>query len=251
MAGHSQFKNIMYRKGAQDKKRAKIFSKLLKEITVAAKEGGIDPEHNPRLRTAIIAARGENMPKDNIDRALKKIAGGDDGANFEEVRYEGYGPGGIAVIVEALTDNKNRSASEIRTIFGKNGGAMGDINSVAFMFDRIGCIRYKSESCAADAILDIAIEVGADNVESDEFEHEVTCSLDSFKSVRDGLVERLGDPKFANIIWRPQNLVEVTDIEKARSLLRFVDLLEDNDAVQNVICNFTLSGEVASKLESE
>lgn len=248
MSGHSQFKNIMYRKGAQDKKRAKIFSKLLKEIAVAAKEGGTDPSHNPRLRSAIIAARGENMPKDNIDRALKKAEGGGDGVTFEAVRYEGFGPGGIAVIVDALTDNKNRSAAEIRSIFNKNGGALGEMNSVIFMFDRIGCIRYRAEICSADVMLQTAIEVGADNIESDEMEHEITCSLDSFRNVRDALVEKLGDPKFADIVWRPQNSTQIDDVEKARSVMHFIELLEDNDAVQTVTSNFEFSEDVMKRL---
>lgn len=251
MSGHSQFKNIMYRKGAQDKKRAKIFSKLLKEITVAAKEAGTDPEHNPRLRTAIIAARGENMPKDNIDRALKKIEGGDDGTTFESVRYEGYGPSGIAVIVDALTDNKNRSAAEIRSIFGKNGGALGDMNSVAFMFDRVGCVKYHANVCSPDRIMDIAIEVGATNVESDEIEHEIICQIGDFKSVRDNLLKILGEPKFADIIWKPQNLTEITDLERAQSIIKFIDLLEDNDAVQTVTSNFSFSSDIINKLNEE
>lgn len=251
MSGHSQFKNIMYRKGAQDKKRAKIFSKLLKEITVAAKEGGVDPEHNPRLRTAIIAARGENMPRDNIERALKKVEGGDAGGNFESIRYEGYGPAGIAVIVEALTDNKNRSASEIRTIFGKNGGALGETNSVTFMFDRVGCVRYGADKVDQDKILELAIDAGAFNVESDDVEHEILCDMESFKSVRDSLVAALGDPKFANIIWKPQNPLVIDDVEKAKSVIRFVELLEDNDAVQNVVGNFSFSDAVLGEIGAE
>lgn len=251
MSGHSQFKNIMYRKGAQDKKRAKVFSKLLKEITVAAKEGGVDVNHNPRLRSAIIAARGENMPKDNIDRALKKVEGGDSGPLMEEIRYEGYAPYSVAVIVEVLTDNKNRAASEIRTIFGKNGGNLGETNSVVFMFDKVGCIRYPSEIGSPEDVMEAAIDAGADNMEINDIEYEITCPLNLFKTVRDNLLTKLGEPKFANIIWVPQNEVQIDDVEKAKSLLHFIELLEDNDAVQNVTTNFVLSDKVMDILSKE
>jgi len=201
MAGHSQFKNIMHRKGVQDVKKAKIFNKLGREITVAAKMGLPDPAMNPRLRAAVIAARQKNMPKDRIDRAIKSGTGGD-AADYESIRYEGYGPGGVALIVEALTDNRNRTAPEIRTAFAKAGGALGETNSVSFMFQRLGVIAYPASVASADAMFETAAEAGADNVDSDDEEHEVTTTVENFSAVRDALEEKFGSATNAALEWR-------------------------------------------------
>jgi YebC/PmpR family DNA-binding regulatory protein len=246
MAGHSQFKNIMHRKGAQDAKRAKKFAKITREIIVSAKAGLPDPNFNPRLRAALAAARGANMPKDNIDRAIKKALGGEDMSNFEEVRYEGYGPAGTAVIVECLTDNRNRTASEVRSYFTKHGGNMGETGSVGFMFERIGYITF-STSHDFDKTFESAVEAGADNVETVEDAHEVTCSMDSFAAVRDGLIEKMGDPLEAKVIWRPIN-TNPLDEDAAKTLMKLIDVLEDNDDVQNVYTNADISDEIAEKL---
>ncbi len=247
MAGHSQFKNIMYRKGAQDKKRAKLFSKLIRELTVAAKSGLPDPDSNPRLRAAIGAARAANMPKDNVDRAIKRATGGEDDANYEEIRYEGYGPGGIAVIVEALSDNRNRTASEVRAAFSKHGGALGETNSVSFMFDRIGSIAYPTDRASVDEMFEAAVECGAANVNSDGTGHEVVTAPDEFSSVRDALTERFGDPQEAGLIWKPQSTVNL-DEEAAESLLKLLDVLEDNDDVQRISANFEIADDVIERL---
>jgi YebC/PmpR family DNA-binding regulatory protein len=250
MAGHSQFKNIMHRKGAQDAKRGKIFTKLIRELTVAARNGLPDPNANPRLRAAIIAARQVNMPKDTVDRAIKRGAGGgDDGANFDEVRYEGYGPGGVAVIAEALTDNRNRTASEIRTAFTKSGGSLGETNSVSFLFDRIGLIRFPAAAAGADAMFEAALEAGADNVESGEEGHEVTCAPESLNEVRDQLEAKFGAPETAKLSWRPQTLVPVAE-DTAEKLFRLLETLEDNDDVQSVIANYEVSDEIMARLAS-
>src|ERR1700723_2963865 len=195
MAGHSQFKNIMHRKGAQDKKRGKVFTKLIRELTTAARSGLQDPAANPRLRAAVTAARQSNMPRDTIDRAIKRGAGGEDGDNFEEIRYEGYGPGGVAVIVEALTDNRNRAASDIRSYFTKSGGNLGETNSVAFMFDRTGIVEYDAKVATDDAMLDAAIEAGADDVSSSENGHEVYASQETFREVAKALEAKFGEPR--------------------------------------------------------
>ena len=247
MAGHSQFKNIMYRKGAQDKKRAKMFSKLIREVTVAAKTGLPEPDKNPRLRAAIAAARAANMPKDNIDRAIKRVVGGEDDTSFEEIRYEGYGPGGVAVIVEALTDNRNRTASEVRAAFSKHGGTLGETNSVAFMFERVGSILYGADAGGAEAVFDTAAEAGADNVESGPDGHEVICAPDEFSAVRDALVARFGDPREAGLIWKPQSTVPV-DESQADDLLKLLDSLEDNDDIQKVSANFEIADEVLARM---
>lgn len=244
MAGHSKFKNIMHRKGAQDKKRAKLFSKLGREITVATKLGAPDPDMNPRLRTAIAAARAENMPKDNIERAIKKGAGDDDGANYEEIRYEGYGPGGIAVVVETLTDNRNRTASEVRTIFSKNGGNLGETGSVSFQFDRIGEIMFEANDISADDMFETAVEAGADDVDSDEDFHRILCEVDQINDVRDALAEKFGEPKSIKLVWEPQNRTEV-DQETGEKIIRLIDLLEDNDDVQSVFANLELPEDFA------
>ena len=249
MAGHSKFKNIMYRKGAQDAKRSKIFSKLSKEITVAAKIGGPDAESNPRLRLAVQNARGQSMPKDNIERAIKK-ADSSDVENFDEIRYEGYGPGGTAVIVEALTDNRNRSAGNIRSYFSKNGGTLGESGSVSFLFDRVGEITFKPEVGDADSVLEQAIEVGADDVESDEDGHTLTCAFEQVGEIANSLEQALGAAESVNVVWKPQNLVEV-DVEKAKTILKLLNALEDDDDVQNVYTNFEVSEETVMKLENE
>jgi YebC/PmpR family DNA-binding regulatory protein len=246
MAGHSQFKNIMHRKGGQDAKRAKIFNKLAREITVAAKMGLPDPATNPRLRAAMIAARQKNMPKDRIDRAIKSGQGGD-AADYESIRYEGYGPGGVAIIIEALTDNRNRTAPEIRTAFAKAGGALGETNSVSFMFQRLGVIAYPANVASSDAMFESAAEAGADNVDSDSEEHEVTTTVENFSAVRDALEEKLGPASNAALEWRPLTMSTPTP-EQAESLLKLVDVLEDNDDVQSVAVNAELSDELVQRL---
>ncbi len=247
MAGHSQFKNIMYRKGAQDKKRARLFGRLIREVTVAARSGLPDPDANPRLRAAISAARAANMPKDNIERAIKRVAGGEDDTNYEEIRYEGYGPGGAAIIVEALTDNRNRTASEVRAAFGKHGGSLGETNSVSFMFDRVGMIVFDPEAAGADEMFDAAAEAGAENVESTAEGHEIVCTPDDFSAVRDALAERFGDPREARLTWKPQSAVTI-DEDAAGSLLKLLDTLDDNDDVQQVSANFEIADDVLERL---
>jgi YebC/PmpR family DNA-binding regulatory protein len=246
MAGHSQFKNIMFRKGRQDKERSKLFSKLAREITVAARHGLPDPSHNPRLRSAIIAARAQNMAKDNIERAIKKAAGGD-AESIEEVRYEGYGPGGVALIVESLTDNRNRTAADIRAAFSKYGGALGETNSVAFQFARMGVIAYPKSAGSDEAMLDLAIEAGAEQCISGEDMHEFLASQDDFGVVRDALEARLGPAQAAKLEWRPQNIVAVSD-EAGETLVKLLDALEDHDDVQNVYGNYELSDALMSQL---
>jgi YebC/PmpR family DNA-binding regulatory protein len=248
MAGHSQFKNIMHRKGAQDAKRARIFAKIARELMVAARSGLPDPNSNPRLRAALASARAANMPKDNVDRALKKALGGEDGTTYEEVRYEGYGPGGVAVIVETLTDNRNRTASEVRSYFNKYGGNLGETGSVSFCFERIGLLHFDKSKFIFDQIFEAAVEGGADNVEEVEELWEVTCSMDAFAAVRDHLIDQLGDPVQAKVVWRPLNTTPC-DEDTAKTLVKLIDVLEDNDDVQNVYANFEVSDEIAAKLE--
>jgi len=247
MAGHSQFKNIMYRKGAQDKRRAKVFGKLIREIMTAARSGLPEPDKNPRLRAAIMAARQANMPKDNIDRAIKRVAGGEDDTSYEEIRYEGYGPGGVAIVVEALTDNRNRTASEVRAAFSKFGGALGETNSVSFMFDRVGSIVYPAKAGSAEAVFEAAAEAGAENVESTAAGHEITCAPDDFSSVRDALAERFGDPEESSLVWKPQTTVPI-DEEQAATLLKLLDILDDSDDVQRVAANYEISDEILTRL---
>jgi YebC/PmpR family DNA-binding regulatory protein len=246
MAGHSQFKNIMHRKGRQDAQKSKLFGKLAREITVAAKLGTPDPAMNPRLRAAVVAAREENMPKDNIERAIKKAIGGE-GDTYDEIRYEGYGPGGVAIIVEALTDNRNRAASDIRSYFTKAGGNLGETGSVAFMFDRTGIIEYDSSAASDDAMLDAAIEAGADDVLSSESGHEIYASQDSFREVAKLLEAKFGEPRKAALTWKPQNTVTVDD-ETAEKLLKLMDHLNDHDDVQNVFANFEISDAMMAKM---
>ena len=247
MAGHSQFKNIMYRKGAQDKKRAGLFAKLGRELTVAARLGGADPSANPRLRAAITAARAQNMPKDNVERAIKKGAGGGEGEDYEDIRYEGYGPGGVAVIVEALTDNRNRTASEVRSAFSKHGGNLAETGAVSFMFDRVGEIAYPADAADADAMFEAALEAGASDVASDDGGHIVTCEPDDLHAVAGALEEKFGEAESAKLAWRPQNTVPV-DEDSAGTLLKLLDTLDDNDDVQTVAANFEIDDEVMSRL---
>jgi YebC/PmpR family DNA-binding regulatory protein len=248
MAGHSQFKNIMYRKGAQDAKRAKVFTKIIRELTTAARINA-DMDSNPRLRQAVITARGANMPKDTMERAIKRGAGGEDNTDYVEVRYEGYGPGGVAVIVEALTDNRNRTAGEVRAAFTKYGGNLGETNSVSFMFDRIGVIRYPQGKIMEDRIFEASLEAGAQDVLLSEKTYDIECNVEDFATVRDALICKFGDPESAELIWKPQTMAPV-DEEKAPSLLKFLDVLEDNDDVQSVFANFEIADEVLEKLES-
>ncbi len=246
MAGHSQFKNIMHRKGAADVRRSKMFSKLAREITVAAKTGMPDPKANPRLRLAIQNARAENMPRDNIERAIKKAIGGDS-ENFEEIRYEGYGPGGAAVIVEALTDNRNRTAGAVRSVFAKHGGALGETGSVGFMFDRVGEIVYPAGAGTPDAMVEAAIDAGADDVQSEEERHVITCGFGVLGEVAKALEERLGEAETVRAVWRPQTATPLEE-EKAGSMMKLIAALEDDDDVQSVYSNFEVSDEVLRKL---
>ena len=246
MAGHSQFKNIMHRKGRQDKEKSKLFSKLAREIMVSAKQGLPDPDHNPRLRAAIIAAKQQSMPKDNIQRAIDKATGA--GAeNIEEVRYEGYGPGGVALIVETQTDNRNRTGSDIRSTFSKFGGALGEPNSVTFMFDRVGVIAYPKAKGSDDRMLEEAIEVGADECISGEESHEFITSMENFGSVRDALEKKLGEPLSAKIEWRAKSTNPVSD-DNGETLIKLLDVLDDHDDVQTVYGNYELSEALMAKL---
>lgn len=236
MAGHSQFKNIMHRKGIQDSKRARMFAKITREIIVAAKSGIPDPSSNPRLRTALAAARSANMPKDNIDRALKKVLRGEDPNVYEEIRYEGYGAAGIAVIVESLTDNRNRTASEVRSIFNKYGGNLGEPGSVGFLFQRIGIIYYLKSGLNFDKVFDKAVESGADNVEELEDFFEITCEMENFAHLRDDLFKSLGDPEEAKIIWHPLDNISCEESTQ-QTMLKMIDSLEELDDIQNVYTN--------------
>jgi len=249
MAGHSQFKNIMYRKGAQDKKRAKIFTKIIRELTTAARSGLPDPNANPRLRAAVNAAKEANMPKDTVERAIRRGAGGEEGENYEEVRYEGYGPGGVAIIVEALTDNRNRTASDVRAAFTKAGGNMGESNSVSFLFDRVGEVTYPASAASADAMFEAAVEAGADNVESGPDEHAVTTAPDALNAVRDALEQHFGAPQSAKLVWRPKTVAPVEG-EAADQLFKLLETLEDSDDVQSVYANFDASDEVMARVSA-
>ncbi|MBO9099371.1 MULTISPECIES: YebC/PmpR family DNA-binding transcriptional regulator [unclassified Rhizobium] len=248
MAGHSQFKNIMHRKGRQDSVRSKMFSKLAREITVAAKAGLPDPTMNAALRLAIQNAKAQSMPKDNIDRAIKK-ASGSEGENYEQIRYEGYGPGGTAVIVEALTDNRNRTASNVRSTFTKAGGTLGETGSVSFSFDHVGEITYKLAVGDADKVMEAAIEAGADDVTTDEEGHTIICGFEALNEVSKALEATLGEAETVKIVWKAQNTVPV-DEEKAVSVMKLIDSLEDDDDVQSVYSNFEVSDEVMAKLSA-
>jgi YebC/PmpR family DNA-binding regulatory protein len=246
MAGHSQFKNIMHKKGKQDAIRSKLFSKFAREITVAAKMGMPDPAMNPRLRLAVLAARQENMPKDNIERAIKKAVGGDS-ENYDEVRYEGYAPGGVAVIIEALTDNRNRTAGEVRSYFTKAGGALAETGAVSFMFDHVGSIEYPGSVGSEDAVMEAAIEAGADDVISGEEGHEVVTTIENFTEVAKALEAKFGEPRKSKLVWKPQNTITVDD-EAGEKILKLIGNLEDNDDVQNVYANFEISDALMKKM---
>jgi YebC/PmpR family DNA-binding regulatory protein len=249
MAGHSQFKNIMHRKGRQDAARGKIFTKVIREITTAARLGSADPAANPRLRAALISAREANMTRDTIDRAIKRGSGNDADANYDEIRYEGYGPGGVAVIVEALTNNRNRTAGEVRSIFSKHGGNLGESNSVSFMFDRMGEFRFPLKVGSADEVMEKAIDAGAEDVVSGDGEdgaHEIYSAQDSFTAVREALEKSLGQPTSAKLMWRPKTTTPVEG-ETAKKLLDLIAALDDNDDVQNVYANFELSDDALAK----
>ncbi|QCI78663.1 YebC/PmpR family DNA-binding transcriptional regulator [Hankyongella ginsenosidimutans] len=246
MAGHSQFKNIMHRKGAQDAKRARMFTKLAREITVAAKTGLPDAAHNPRLRAAIAAARAAQMPKDNIERAMKK-ASGPDTENYEEMRYEGFGPGGVAIIVDALTDNRNRTASDVRSLFSKYGGNMGTSGSVAHQFDRVGLIVYSAKAGAPDTVFEAALDAGADDVALGDEVHEIYTSIEALHEVAKALEAKLGEPESAKLAWKPNITVTVTE-DDAPQLMKLIDGLEDHDDVQTVTGNFEVPDEILEKL---
>ncbi len=246
MAGHSKFKNIMYRKGAQDAKRSRLFSKLAREITTAAKGGNSDPEFNPRLRAVIATAKANSMPKDNIERALKKAEGGD-ADNYEEVRYEGFGPGGVSIIVETLTDNRNRTATDVRTAFSKNGGNVGSTGSVSHGFDRLGLISYPASAGSADAVFEAALEAGADDVESSDDGHDIWTAPDALHEVARALEAALGPAEGAKLAWRPKDSVAV-GADTAAQLLKMIDALEDSDDVQNVYGNYDIADDVLAGL---
>ena len=248
MSGHSQFKNIMHRKGAQDAERARTFAKLAREITVAAKCGLPDPNMNPRLRSAIAAARAQNMPKDNIERAIKKASGAD-ADNYEEVRYEGYGPGGVAIIIEALTDNRNRTAPVVRSIFSKHGGALGETNSVAFNFEKVGLVEYPFAVASAEAMFEAALEAGASDVESDEENgHFITCAPDDLAAVRDALEAKFKEPVAARFDWRPLNTIPL-DKEGAEKLMAILEAFNEDDDIQRVFDNSSIPDEVMKQIE--
>ena len=248
MAGHSQFKNIMHRKGRQDKARSKLFGKLAREITVSAKLGLPDPAFNPRLRAAILAARAENMPKDNIDRAIKKSQGADT-ESYDEIRYEGYGPGGVAIIVEALTDNRNRTAGEVRAIFSKNGGNLAETGAVSFMFNHVGIVEFDAKVASADAMLDAAIEAGADDVISNDDGHQIITTPDTLNDVAKALEAKFGEPRKASLLWKPQNTVALDD-ESGEKVLKLIESLDDSDDVQNVYANFEVSDALVAKMSA-
>jgi len=246
MAGHSQFKNIMHRKGRQDAARSKLFGKLAREITVSAKLGLPDPAMNPRLRAAVLAARAENMTKDTIERAIRKATGGD-AESYEEIRYEGYGPGGVAIIVEVLTDNRNRTASDVRSTFAKHGGNLAETGAVSFMFAHVGVVEYDAKTANADAMLEAAIEAGAEDVVSSDDGHQVFTTTESLREVAKALEAKFGEPRKAALIWKPQNTVAVDD-ENGEKLLKLIETLEDHDDVQNVYANFEVSDALMAKL---
>ncbi len=248
MAGHSQFKNIMHRKGRQDKVRSKLFGKLAREITVSAKLGLPDPAFNPRLRAAMLAARAENMPKDNIERAIKK-ASGNEAESYDEIRYEGYGPGGVAVIVEALTDNHNRTAGEVRAIFAKNGGNLATTGAVSFMFSHVGAIEYDAKAASADAMLEAAVEAGAEDVTSNDDGHQIFTTPETLGEIAKALESKFGEPRKSALLWKPQNTVALDD-ESGEKILKLMELLDDSDDVQNVYANFEVSDALVTKMSA-
>ena len=248
MAGHSQFKNIMHKKGRADKARSKLFGKLAREITTAAKLGQPDPAFNPRLRAAILAARAENMTKDVIERAIRK-ASGNDAEHYDEMRYEGYGPGGVAVIVETLTDNKNRTAGEVRAIFSKNGGNLAETGAVSFMFSHVGIVEFDAKVASADAMLDAAIEAGADDVISSDDGHQIITTPETLNDVAKALEAKFGEPRKASLLWKPQNTVALDD-ESGEKVLKLIESLDDSDDVQNVYANFEVSDALVARMSA-
>ena len=248
MAGHSQFKNIMHRKGRQDKVRSKLFGKLAREITTAAKLGQPDPAFNPRLRAAIIAARAENMTKDVIERAIRKSQGGD-AETYDDMRYEGYGPGGVAIIVEVLTDNRNRTAGEVRAAFTKSGGNLAETGAVSFMFDHLGVVEYDARAASNDTIFEFAIEVGAEDVVSSEAGHEIYTAADSLREVAKAMEAKFGEPRKAALVWKPKNTVAVDDVQ-GEKIFGLLEALNENDDVQNVYANFEVSDAVVAKMSA-
>jgi YebC/PmpR family DNA-binding regulatory protein len=248
MAGHSQFKNIMHKKGRADKARSKLFSKLAREITVAAKLGMPDPAFNPRLRAAILAAKAENVPKDNIERAIKRSQGGDS-ENYDQIRYEGYAPAGVAVIVEALTDNRNRTAGEVRAIFTKNGGNLAETGAVLFMFDHVGVVEYGAGVASADTMLEAAIEAGAEDVVFNEDGHQIFTKPDELNDVAKALEAKFGEPRKSALTWKPHNTVSVDD-EAGEKIFKLIESLDDNDDVQNVYANFEVSDALVQKMSA-
>jgi YebC/PmpR family DNA-binding regulatory protein len=248
MAGHSQFKNIMHRKGRQDAAKSKLFGKLAREITVSARLGLPDPVMNPRLRAAVQAARAENMPKERIERAIKKAIGGD-AESYDEIRYEGYGPGGVAVIVEVLTDNRNRTAGEVRATFTRSGGNLAETGAVSFMFDHMGVVEFDAKVASAEAILEAAIEAGAEDVVSNETGHEVYTSQAALHDVAKALEQKFGEPRRSGLVWKPQTTVPVDD-EQGEKVLRLVESLNEHDDVQNVYANFEVSDALMHRLSA-
>ncbi len=248
MAGHSKFKNIMYRKGAQDSKRAKVFTKLGRELTIAVKTGGEDKDNNPRLRTAISAARAQNMPKDIIARAIQKGLGMTEGDNYEEMRYEGYGSHGVAIIIEALTDNRNRTAAHIRSLFNKYNGSLGEDGSVSFQFQRLGWIVYPMSVISEDEIFELALHVGGEDVVVEKGFYEVIVSPEAFNEACESLETKLGQPESATIGWKPVNTITIDDVGVAQTIMKLINALEDSDDVQNVWCNQDFSDEIYEEL---
>ncbi|MDR0571881.1 MAG: YebC/PmpR family DNA-binding transcriptional regulator [Rickettsiales bacterium] len=250
MSGHSKWATTKHKKGLVDAKRSKMFTKIQKEITVAAKMGDPSPDFNPRLRNAVIAAKTVNMPKDKIDSAIKRATGAGGGDNYDEIRYEGYATGGVALIVETLTDNKNRTASNIRSYFTKYGGSLAETGSVSFMFEKVGIVGYEGEKASEDKILEIAVDCGAENVESTAEWHEITLNLNDFTAVRDKLIRELGEPSESKITWKPKSIVVIEDVEQANKLLKLIDKIEDDDDVQSVVGNFEIPDDVMEKVDS-
>lgn len=249
MAGHSQFKNIMHRKGAQDAKRAKVFAKLIRELTVASKEGGADPDGNPRLRSAIATAKSSNLPKDTMEKAIKRGSGVSDGALYEEVRYEGYAPGGVAIIVEALTDNRNRTAAEIRSAFTKFGGSLGESNSVTFQFSRIGSIKYSLDIGSSEKALELAIDVGAEEVIPEDNVYEFISTVEDFYLTRNLLEEKISKPISAELMWKPLNKIDINE-DQAIKIFKLIELLDESDDVQTISSNFDVSDQILERLSS-
>lgn len=249
MAGHSKFKNIQHRKGAQDKKRAKVFNKIAREITVAAQIGGGDPDMNPRLRLAMINARYANMPKDRVERAIAVAVEGANTQDYSEIRYEGYGPGGVAIIIEALTDNRNRTAGEVRAAFTKAGGALGETNSVSFMFQKLGSIVYPTTIGSEDTVFEAAVDAGASNIETEEGEYQVYTEVTDFAAVREAMSKKFGEPNSSGFVWKP-NVFASPNEAQSESLMKLIDALEDNDDVQTVFANFDISDEIMEKLSA-